>query len=143
MTTGSVSGVARNDGSQKVHFIRRRVQFSDLNIAAGTGVKIGRLPNRAFVSAVKMHLTTVYNSTTSDTLQLGTTATGVDILAATNVHTGASTGFSNLTSAAGLGLAVTGSAEVDVFVKLAPGTASTATTGDVTFTIEYIPDNDN
>jgi hypothetical protein len=138
----STSGAARNDGSQKVQFIRRRVQFSDLNIAAGTGVKIGRLPSRAFIDAVKLHLTTVFNSTTSDTLQLGTSASGTDILAATNVHTGASTGYSNQSSAAGLGLAVTASGEVDVFAKLNPGTASTATTGDVTVVISFTADND-
>lgn len=138
----SVSGAARNDGSQNIHFIRRRFQFTDIGIAAGVGVKIGRLPAKAFIMQISMHITTVFNSTTSDTLQIGVSAADASILAATNVHTGASTGFSNITAAAGLGKAVTDSGEVDVFAKLNPGTVSTATTGDVTVVIEFAPDND-
>lgn len=142
MSAGSTSGVARNNGSQNSHFIRRRVQFSDVGIAAGTGVKIGRLPSRAFVSFVALYIGTVFNSTTSDTLQVGVAAADASILAAQNVHTGASVGYAAQASAAGLGLAATASGEVDVFVKLNPGTASTATTGDVTVVIEFFPDND-
>ena len=138
----SLSGVARNDGSQNIHFIRKRVQFSDPIFNAGTGIKIGRLPARAFIMQISYQVPTAFNSTTSDTLQLGTTASGVDILAATTVHS--IVAFTNATAAAGLGLAVTGSAtaDVDVFAKLTPGTPSTATTGDATVVIEFAPDND-
>jgi hypothetical protein len=102
-------------------------------------VKIGRLPARAFIDAVKLHKEVVFNSTATDTLQLGTTAAGADILAATDVRT--ATGFVSVTAAAGLGLLVTGTADVDVFVKWTSGGGS-PTTGDVTFTIHYSPDND-
>jgi hypothetical protein len=136
----SLTGTARNNGSQNIHFMRRRIQFSDVNINAG--YKIGRLPARAFVMQISINISTVFNSTTSDTVQIGTTASGVDILAATNVHTGATLGFANVTAAAGLGMAVTGSGEVDVFTRLNPGTPNTATTGDVTVVIEFAPDND-
>ena len=136
----SLTGTARNDNSQNTHFIRRRVQFTDVGINAG--YKIGRLPSRALVMQISTHLSTVFNSTTSDTIQLGSTAAGVDILAATNVHTGATLGFANATAAAGLGMAVTSAGEVDVFVRLNPGAANTATSGDVTVCLEFCPDND-
>lgn len=130
----SQSGVARNDGSQKVHFIRKRFQFGDSGLTAG--VKIGRIPARAYISGVSWYKSTAFNSGTSDTVAIGSTAGGSDILTGTTVQ---STGFVSHSSAAGLGLAVT--TETDVFIKwTATGTAATA--GDVTLVINFHPDND-
>lgn len=132
----STSGSARDDGSQKTHFIRRRVQLTDVGLASG--VKIGRLPSRAFVKQLSWYKAAAFNSGTSDNATIGSTAGGNDILASTTI-TG--TGFVNHTAAAGLGIAATASGEVDVFFKWAAvGTA--ATTGDLTVVLTYCPDND-
>ena len=130
----SLSGAARNDGSQKLHFIRRRVQFSDTVFQAGA--KIGRIPARSFIHTVAWYKPTAFNSGTSDTASIGSTAGGTDILAATTIAT---TGFFNSATAAGMGMAVT--SETDVFLKwINAGTA--ATTGDMTVIIAFVPDND-
>jgi hypothetical protein len=133
----SLLGAARNDGSQKAHFIRRRIQFSDTLF--NTGAKIGRIPARSFIQQVSIHKVTAFNSATSDNITLGSNATGVDILASTAI-TG--TGFVNLSAAAGLGMAVT--SETDVFLRWVASTGSTQPTsaGDVTVLIVFSPDND-
>ena len=38
------------------------------------GLKIGRLPARAFINQVSLHKEVVFNSTATDTISLGTTA---------------------------------------------------------------------
>ena len=130
----SLSGAARNDGSQKLHFIRRRLQFSDAG--ATGGLKIGRIPARSYIHSVSWYKTTAFNSGTSDNATIGSTAGGNDILASTAIS---GTGYVNHTAAAGLGMAVT--SETDVFVKwVAVGTA--ATTGDTTVILAFVPDND-
>lgn len=131
---------ARNSGEQNTHFFRKRVQFADI-AALTAGLKIGRLPSKAFITGVEFYTTaTPFNSATTDTISVGTTAaTGTEICAATTVHT-AST-YARVASPAGAGLAVTGSGEVDVFLKYAQSGA-VATAGDATVVIHYIPDND-
>jgi hypothetical protein len=139
MALPSLSGSARNDGSCRVQFIRARLTVNQAGLLAG--LKIGRLPARAFITAVSLHKEVVFNSTATDTISLGTTAaTATEILAATDVRT--ATGYVNVTAATGLGLVVTGTADVDVFAKWASG-GGTPTTGDATFIIAYVPDNDN
>lgn len=136
MAVGSASGAARTDGSQKLHFIRKRFQFSDANLTAG--VVIGRIPARSYLTAVSWYKSAAFNSGTSDNATIGTgNATDAGILASTAIS---GTGFVNHTAAAGLGLAVT--AEADVYLRwVASGAAATA--GDVTVVISYSPDNDN
>lgn len=133
----STSGSARDTGLNVVQIIRYRAVVANLT-ALQNGVKIGRIPTRAFIMQVSYHKVTAFNSTTSDTMSIGTTAAGVDIMAATTVH---DTGFVN-PAAAGLGLATATTDDVDVYVKLIPGAAGTATTGDVTVCIEFIADHD-
>lgn len=134
----STSGSARDTGANVVQIIRYRAVVANL-AALQNGIRIGRIPLRSFITKVGWNKVTAFNSTTSDTMSLGTTAAGVDILAATTVH---DTGFVNHTAAAGLGLAVTATDDVDVYAKLIPGAASTATTGDATVVIEFVADHD-
>ncbi len=145
MPVPATSGSPRNDNSQKPHFIRKRIQFTDaafggVPTAAPGGAKIGRIPARTFIQQVAIHKVTAFNSGTSDNIALGTTATAADILASTAVT---ATGFVNLSAAAGLGLAVT--AETDVFLRwlASGGSTQAATAGDVTVLIVFSPDNDN
>lgn len=131
-----------------VHF-RKTVNFNDANISAG--VKIGALPQGAYIVGVRCYVTTVFNAATTNVLTIGTTATGTDILAggvtaATNCNP-ASTGNQTLSSAAGIGLAVaagtpTGSnGGFDLFVRYTQ-TGTAATTGKVTYIIDYVADDD-
>lgn len=131
---------ARNTGEQQVHFFRKRVQFADI-AALTAGLKIGRLPAKAFITGVEFFTTaTPFNSATTDTISVGTTAaTGTEICAATTVHT-AST-YARVASPAGAGLAVTNAGEVDVFLKYAQSGA-VATAGDATVVVSFIPDID-
>lgn len=128
---------ARNTGEQQLHFFRFRFQFGQIT-ALAAGQKIGRLPARSFIHSIKFYKATAFNSATTDTLQLGTTAAGVDILAATSI---AAAGYADLTAAAGLGIVVGTAAEVDIFAKYAQ-TGAAATVGDMTIVIAYIPDID-
>jgi len=129
---------ARNSGEQQLHFFRVRMQFNNLS-ALTAGVKIGRLPARAFIAGVSIHTVTSFNAGTTATIALGTTQGGVDILAATDIKT---VGASNVAVPfAGSGLAVTGAGEVDIWAKFAQ-TGGAATTGDSTIVITFIPDND-
>jgi len=134
----SLSGRARDHGFQSLHYFRKRMRFNDVNFAAG--IKIGRMPARSFLMGIFWFKETAFNSSSSDTVQIGSTQGGSDILAATDVH---STGFTSHGSAAGLGTAVTFIAnEIDLWVKWNATTANTATTGDATVIILYCPDND-
>lgn len=131
-----------------VHF-RKTVNFNDANIA--NGVKFGAIPQGAYITGVRCYVTTAFNAATTNSLTIGTTATGSDILAAgttagTNCVAG-TTGNQNMTSAAGLGLAVaagspTGSnGGFDLFVRYTQsGTAATA--GQVTFLVDYVANDD-
>jgi hypothetical protein len=134
----SLSGRARDLGVQTLHYIRKRMRVNDPSFL--NGVKIGRLPGRAFLFGSAWYKEAAFNSTATDTIQIGTTQGGSDILAATDVH---STGFTAHTAAAGLGGAVTFVPnEVDVWVKWTSGGGSPST-GDVTVIILFAPDNDS
>jgi hypothetical protein len=129
---------ARNSGEQQINFFRYR--FTVANVPALTaGVKIGRLPSRAFITSIALHKSTAFNSVTTDTIQLGSTASGVDILAATDIKSAA--GYAALTAAAGLGIVVGTTGEQDIYAKYA-STGGAASAGDVTLVIAFIPDSD-
>lgn len=129
---------ARGDVDQRMHFMRIRLVVANVT-AFAAGKKVGRLPSRAFVHSIMVDKRTAFNSATTDTVQLGTTAAGVDILAATDIRT--ASGFVNATAAAGLGNAVNNTGEVDVFMRYLQSGA-VATLGDVTVLICYTPDSD-
>jgi hypothetical protein len=132
------AGSARDLGSQVVQYIRKRIQVTDPGLLAG--YKIGRLPARAYILIIDVQVVAAFNSTSTDTIQLGTTAAGVDILAATSTH---ATGFTHATTAAGLGLAVTGTVgtDVDIYARWVSG-GGTPNAGDVTVIIAFITDHD-
>jgi hypothetical protein len=133
------SGSARDVGLPCIQYFRKRVQFTDAGLAAG--YKIGRLPARSYIIVVDWHVVTAFNSTTSDTVQLGSTQSGTDIVAPTTVHAG---GITHHTAAAGLGVAATPSftQDVDIWLKWVPGAVGTATAGEVVVIVAYIPDRD-
>ena len=126
----------RGDIDQRLHVFRFRFTVANVGRFA-PGVKIGRFPARSWIHSIKWHKSVAFNSATTDTLQMGTTQTGVDILAATTI-TG--TGYVDHTAAAGLGIAVTAN-EVDLWARYVQSGAA-ASTGDVTAIVVYSVDND-
>jgi len=128
---------ARNSGEQQLHYFRYR--FTVANVSAlSAGLKIARLPSRAFINSISTYTSTAFNSVTTDTIQLGSTASGVDILVATTLRTA---GYAAATAAAGLGIVVATAGEQDIYAKYV-STGGAASAGDVTIVITYFPDND-
>lgn len=134
---------------QVVQTFRKTVNFNDANISSG--VKFGALPQGAYIISVRCFVTTAFNAATTNSLTIGTTATGSDVLAAgttagTNCVAGTA-GEQAITAAAGLGVTPfvgtpTGSnGGFDLYARYTQ-TGTAATAGKVTFIINYVPDND-
>lgn len=134
---------------QTSHYFRKTVNFNDANI--GAGVKFGALPQGVYITSIRCFVTTAFNAGTTNVLTLGTTATGVDILAGgvtanTNCNP-ASTGNQPLDAAAGVGMTVTAGTPTgstggfDLFVRYTQ-TGTAATAGSVTYVITFVPNND-
>jgi hypothetical protein len=147
--TSPPSYPARQLPLQVSHYFRKTVNFSDANISGG--VKFGALPQGAYITSIRCFVTTAFNAGTTNVLTLGTTATGVDILAGgvtanTNCNP-ASTGNQPLDAAAGVGMTVTAGTPTgsnggfDLFARYTQ-TGTAATTGSVTYIISYAPNND-
>lgn len=127
---------ARNSGEQSGILFAKRFQFADIGTFAA-GAKTGlRLPARSFIRRIQFYKTTAFNSATTDTLQLGTTQTGADVLAATTIQ---GTGYADLTAAAGLGMIAAAIGEFDLWMRYLQSGAA-ATVGDMTFVLEYYPE---
>jgi hypothetical protein len=127
----------RNLNQQQPQYSRLTVNWNDAGITSG--VKFARLPTGAFITSVKYHVTTAFNAATTNPVSIGTTqANANEVLAAI---AGQTTGFTNATSAAGLGATLCATGPVDLWVKYAP-TGGGQSAGAVTFIIEYILDND-
>ena len=132
---------ARQLTEQALNYYRLTVNFNDQNI--GLGQQFGTLPVSAYVYAIDCHVTTAFNASTSNAVTFGTTKANANEIVASGIS-GAplATGILHLTSAAGLGLAVTAGVSAPLFVKYAQ-TGTAATTGSLTCVIEYAPNNDN
>lgn len=114
-------------------------------------VKIGALPYNAFVVRAFQQVTTAFNSTTTDTLGIGT-ATGTgnqNIVAAQTVHAGTA-GLALTVVAANLGIAATGNGIAqtganggfDLYATFVYTGANIATAGTAVVVIEYFSPND-
>lgn len=147
--TNPASYAPRQAPVQHLHYFRKLVNFNDANISVG--VPFGAIPQNAIITSIKCDVVTAFNAGTTNSLSIGTTQGGSDLLAAGTTSgtncVAATTGLQPITSAAGVGLGVTGGAATgreggfDLWVKYAQ-TGTAATAGKVVFTIEYIPDND-
>jgi len=78
---------ARKTQLAVTHQISRTVNYNDAGITAG--VQIGTLPAGAVLKETMIITDTAFNGTTSVTLSVGTTATGTDLINATDVRTAA------------------------------------------------------
>lgn len=127
---------ARQLHTQQVHYFRKRVNWNDAGIA--TGVLIGTIPNGALLIDAGVRVTTAFNAATTNVLQMGTTATGGEILASAVTLAGA-TGFKKATSGTAFSALV--SADTDIYVSYTQ-TGTAATTGLADLFVAYIPNND-
>lgn len=140
--------------TQQTHYVRFAVDFNDCPLRAADtacSFRVASLPYNAFLVSISTQIITVFNPTTSATIALGTAAQSTNILAATNVFTGAATTAGFSTSFAGAGELVTGSGATptgmnggfDIWATYTVGAAgSQGTTGRVIFIIQYIAPND-
>jgi hypothetical protein len=146
---GVISGqkiipVRECQNGQQICYIRATINFNDNSI--GNGVWAFTLPANAYINQVVGQVVTGFNATTTNTLTIGNTATGADFLAATSVTTA---GILNLSTAAGLGVAVTGNTAkqtalnggVPVFFRYTQ-TGTAATAGQLIIVISYAKNND-
>lgn len=134
----------RTLNTNQTNYYRLTINFNDPNIASGQ--KFGRLPAASFINMISCHVTTAFNAVTTNVVTIGTTKANANEIvvgggAATASITPGTATYQPLTTAAGLGLAVTASAEVDLYAKYTQ-TGTAATTGSVTCIIEFVPNND-
>jgi hypothetical protein len=132
----SVSGIARNDGSQNVHFLGRDIAYNTVGIGTADTVKVGRIPAGSFLVQAMVRITTAFNAVTTNVLTVGQNAgANTDIVAAGELNEGA-TGVTVVLTGASLTFAN----DTDIYVRYTQ-TGTAATTGAATIIITYIPPN--
>lgn len=133
MATNTAGSAARQFQTQQVHYLRLTVGFAD----NGTAKTVGVIPAGSLIlkPASGVHVTTVFNAATTNTLNVGSSAD--DDLFGTLLALGTAT-FVALDEAIG-GFLVAADTTITATVVLT-GTAATTGSGEVV--IAYIPDND-
>lgn len=139
----------RDLNKQVVQTYRLTINWNDPNI--GASQIFGALPANAYILSIDADVTTAFNAGTTNVLTLGVTKGTHNEIVASGITAG-TIGVYHLTSAAGLGVAVTGNTadqvgggSVPAYVPLyanytQTGTAGTA--GSVTIVISYVSNND-
>lgn len=144
-------------GHQSPCYIRTTFNYNDSNIA--NGVWFATVPKNAYILAIDASVTTAFNAATTNLFTIGATKASANEVVAdcatataciSNHTTTIATGISHLTTAAGLGTAITGNATyqtqlngaVPLYAKFAQ-TGTAASTGVVTFVIVYTLDDDH
>lgn len=130
--------VARQLTEQAVNYYRLTINWNDQNIASGQA--FGALPAGAYVLSIDAYVTTAFNAGTTNVVTLGTSKSSANEVVASGITAGTA-GVYHLTSAAGLGLAVTNGVSPTLYAKYAQ-TGNAATAGSVTIVIAYVPNND-
>lgn len=129
-------GTGRQTQFQQTHYFRKRVNWNDTGIAAG--VFVGTLPAGAMVVGSAARVNTAFNAGTTNVLQMGTTATGGEILASGVTLAGA-TGYKSATT--GTAFSATFATDTDIFVSYTQ-TGTAATAGQADLHVSFIPNND-
>jgi hypothetical protein len=129
---------ARQTPDQQISYYRITINFNDPNI--GSGVQFGALTANTYIFAIDAYVTVAFNAGSTNTITLGTTKANANEIVASGI-TAATPGVYHLTSAAGLGLAVTSGTAVNLWAKYAQ-TGSVAGTGAVTIIIAFVTNND-
>lgn len=126
---------AREFHTQQVHWLRRTVNFNDVNIA--TGVSMGMLPAGAQVVDAVTRLEVAFNAGTTNVLTAGTNSAAFDnIVGAGDVTEATPGGYRAAILTAG---ATSYAVPTEVFVKYTQ-TGTAASTGRATISIAYTID---
>lgn len=130
---------ARQPLDQQLSYYRLTINFNDQNISAGQ--QFGALPAGAYIYAIDAYVVTAFNAVTTNVITIGTTKASANEVVASGITAG-TPGVYHLTSAAGLGMAVTNVATtIPLFAKYAQ-TGTAATTGQVVIVIAFAANND-
>ena len=143
--------VPRYFQTQQVHYVRSTLTFNMCTAVSNVctfQLANASLPYNALVLRVTYAIYTAFNSTTSDTLSIGTTSANAnELVAALTIHASALTSATVVTPGS---MAATGNATAqsgqnggfDLWAKWTAGTGNTATTGLMAVIIEYVAPND-
>lgn len=137
--------------TQQTHYVRFPVSFNSCVLAAGTcNVKVGAVPYNAWILRAYQQIVTSFNSGTTDTVAIGVTAGGAELVAAQSVAAAAGGATALTVVSANAGTVKTGDGATstntigsgfDIWVKYTQtGAASTA--GAAYYIIEYAAPND-
>lgn len=124
-----MAGPARQLHTQQVHYIRKRVNWNDANIAGG--VVFGTLPAGAMIVDQDVRCNVAFNAGTTNALNVGTAAGG------TQLFSDVATAGARQPTIANLSFAT----DTDLFVAYAQ-TGGAATAGQADIVIGYCPNND-
>jgi hypothetical protein len=143
--------VARSFPTEQVAYVRNTFAFNSCTAVANVctlKMTNASLPYNAAILRVSAVVYTVFNSTTSDAFTIGTTAANAnEIVSACNARSAtgiiACTLTATVQTATGNNTVQSGSnGGFDLFLKWTAGTGNTATTGLVSWVIEYVMPND-
>jgi hypothetical protein len=123
---------------QAINYYRITINALDPNI--GLGQQFGALPANAYILTCDAYVTIAFNAGSTNTITVGTTKANANEIIASGITAG-TPGPYHLTSAAGLGLAVTSGVSVNLWAKYAQ-TGTPAGSGTVVIVIAFIPNND-
>jgi len=144
--------------SQQTHYVRIDVKYNAINgipcVLGGTSphtctVKIGALPYNAYVVRVDQQIITNFNSGSADTIALGVSTLGTELVAQQSVHTGAGNRTALTVASSGSGIQYTGNGTTqngadggfDLYVQL-QSTGAVPTAGQAILILEYFAPND-
>lgn len=136
--------------TQQVHYLRFTVNFNScVYVSLTCSFKVGALPYNAYLLRINNQVTTAWNAGTSQSIALGTSSAGTNIVA--SVATGPSTGggASSTIVAANIGVAATGNGIAqtgtnggfDLWATITI-VGALPTTGQTNYVLEYIAGND-
>jgi len=127
--------VARQFELQAIHYLRKDIAFNTTNIAAG--VEIGAVPANAKIKQIIVYVDEAFNAGTTNVLVAGTTATGTDLVAASDVTEG-TIGVYTPADAANQGRGLVFASDTTLYVSYTQ-TGTAATTGKAVVIVSYVP----
>jgi hypothetical protein len=125
---------ARQYHTQQTHYLRKSISYTDI----GSTLEVGVVPAGAIVIGAGVVVSTAFNSGTTDTLDIGTSADTDGFASAISTHTAGRIVADDLATSDDLGPYA--SATTIKCVLAATGTAASAGAAEVY--VEFIPDND-
>lgn len=134
---------------QMTHYCRVTINYNDPRIGSTTASpQFCTVPNNAYILTMDAYVVTAFNAGTTNVVTIGSTATSANEMSAAGTIAPATLGVQHLTTAAGLGLAVTSNTTyqtsngVPLYARYTQ-TGTAATAGQVVVIIAYVPNNDN